>query len=118
MAKIYCKRKTHPFATARGQRFRLSILARDLWQCQMCGVMLRDGKRDKRSAAVDHTKPIDLRPDLTWDKDNCRSVCRACHAVCDSIEKRLRPDAEAIAAAKAAYRPVGLDGYPVGLNRP
>ena len=103
----------HPFSTKHGKTFRKAILLRDLFTCQMCGTLLRDGKRDSRAAVVDHIKPIELRPDLTWEESNCRSVCRTCHAVCDSIEKRLSPDSEAIAAAKRRYKAVGLDGYPV-----
>ena len=103
----------HPFSTKRGKAFRRAILLRDIFTCQMCGTLLREGRKDSRAAVVDHVKPIDLCPDLTWDESNCRSVCRRCHAVCDSIEKRLSPDSEAISAAKRRYRPVGRDGYPV-----
>lgn len=105
--------KTHPFSTSRGRAFRETILVRDLFTCQMCGTLLRCGRAHKRAAVVDHIKPIELRPDLTWDEGNCWSICRGCDAVCESIEKRKTPDADAIAAAKRAHRPVGLDGYPI-----
>lgn len=71
------------------------------------------GVRAPTSAVVDHIRPISLRPDLTWDMGNCRVVCRQCHAVCDSIEKRAGGDADEVARAKLAYRAVGLDGYPI-----
>lgn len=97
----------HVFSTRRGRAFRLTILDRDLWTCQMCGVLLRTGRTDMASAAVDHVRPVELRPDLAFDEANCRAVCRACHATCDSIEKRHSGDAEAIAEAKLAGRKPG-----------
>lgn len=90
-----------------------AVLLRDGYTCQMCGVLLRPGKSSRYSGVADHTIPAVLRPDLIWNEDNIRSVCRTCHSVCHSIERRHPGDAEAIAKAKLAYRPVGLDGYPV-----
>jgi 5-methylcytosine-specific restriction endonuclease McrA len=101
----------HPFSTRRGREFRNAILIRDMWTCTMCGSLLTQGRTDPRSAVVDHIRPIDLRPDLTWDEGNCRAICRDCHAVCDGIEKRHRPDAEAIAKAKQAWRRGTVDPY-------
>ena len=101
-------------STAAWQRLRLHILERDLWTCRMCGCLLREGRTAPDSAAVDHIRPAELRPDLFWDEGNLRASCRSCHAVADSIEKRLGPDADAIARAKMAYRPIGADGYPIG----
>lgn len=106
----------HPsisYTSAPWRRLRLEALERDNWTCRMCGCLLRQGKTGPDSAAVDHLYPVRLRPDLFLELDAIRSVCRSCHSVCDSIEKRLGDDAEAIAAAKLAYRPIGLDGYPV-----
>jgi 5-methylcytosine-specific restriction protein A len=97
--------------TPEWQRLRLAILNRDYWTCQMCGAILRQGKKHPRSAVVDHIEPLTLSPDKATDETNLRSVCRRCHAICDSIEKR-NTSAEAIRAAKMAYRAVGLDGYP------
>lgn len=108
----------HPFTTARGKAFRENILIRDLYTCQMCGVLLRRGKTDRRAANVDHIEPIELKPDLTWDEGNCRAVCRSCHAICDSIEKRAQGDLERIIRDKLSYRPVGADGYPLRLSAP
>ncbi len=101
----------HPFATRSGRAFRNRILLRDMWLCQMCGALLRQGRSADNAAVVDHIRPIDLRPDLTWDEGNVRAICRDCHAVCDGIEKRLRPDAEAIAKAKDAHRRGTVDPY-------
>lgn len=103
----------HFFATRRGRAFRDSILIRDLFTCQMCGVLVTKGRSGERSAVVDHLRPVALRPDLERDEDNCRCTCRACHAICDSIEKRAGADEDRIVREKLAYRPVGLDGYPL-----
>ena len=91
----------HFFATRQGRKFRDAILLRDLYTCQMCGVVVKDGRAHSRSAVVDHIRPVALRPDLERDEANCRCVCRACHATCDSIEKQHSPDADLIAEAKA-----------------
>lgn len=93
---------------------RATILARDGYTCQICGCILSEGRKGKRSAVVDHKRPAELRPDLFFDPDNLWAVCKADHdKVCQAIEKTHWPDVEGIARRKAAYRPVGLDGYPV-----
>ena len=99
------------YKTYRWQRFREGILARDCWQCQMCGVLLRKGRAAGRSATVDHLMPVALRPDLFFDESNCRSVCRDCHeTVCSAIEARHAGDAEAIRQAKLEWEPGGASG--------
>lgn len=104
--------KAHPFSTTRGRAFRKRILIRDLFTCQMCGVLLREGKTDSRAAVVDHIKPIELCPDLTWDEGNCQATCAHCHnTACASIEVRHAGDAKTIAEKKLLHAPVGLDGY-------
>lgn len=108
------ERMAHFFSTERGKRIRQRVLVRDMYLCQMCGTSTTTGRKASNSAVVDHVAPVALRPDLVDDMANLRCVCRRCHAACDSIEKRLSPDSDAIVAAKLAYRPVGLDGYPIG----
>jgi len=104
---------SNPYNNPAWRSLRQAILIRDLWTCQMCGRLLRPGKTRADSAVVDHVRPAALRPDLFWDEGNLKAICRSCHAICDSIEKRHTcPDA--IAEAKAAYRAIGPDGYPVG----
>ena len=94
---------------------RLVILLRDGYRCCMCGTILKAGRRGDRAAIVDHIRPLALRPDLGLDEGNLWSVCSGCHdRTCTSIEARHAGDADAIAAAKAAWRPVGIDGYPAG----
>jgi len=81
----------------------------------MCGTLLEQGKRKRTSAVVDHTRPHHLYEAGHFDPGNLRSVCKGCHdGPCRSIEDRYGDDVEAIERAKLAYRPVGLDGYPVG----
>ncbi|MBY6120248.1 HNH endonuclease [Mameliella alba] len=71
--------------------------------CRMCRIGLDPtlrGRSSSRSAVVDHLRPWRLRPDLVDDPANLQLICRGCHAKCDAIEKRLWPDADAIAAEK------------------
>jgi len=97
------------YKTSRWQRFREEILARDCWQCQMCGTLLRKGRVAARSAMVDHLMPVALKPDLFFDAGNCRSVCRDCHeTVCSIIEAKHAGDAEAIRQAKLEWEPGGV----------
>ena len=106
----------HFFTTKRGKALRQSVLRRDLFKCQMCGVIVTDGRSHKRAANVDHIEPIALAPHRVDDETNCRTVCRSCHAICDSIEKRAQGDLQRIVREKLSYRPVGLDGYPVARS--
>ena len=108
------RKASHWFSTRAGAAFSEAIKERDGFVCQMCGCIIKKGRGHARAGVTDHIRPVALRPDLERDPDNCRTVCRTCHAVCHSIEARHDGEAEAIAAAKLAYRPVGLDGYPVG----
>ena len=102
------------------QSIRLTIIARDQWQCGMCRCLLTEGKKDPRAAVVDHIIPAAMRPDLFYAPDNLWAVCKACHdGPCASIEARHR-GYEAIRAAKmdrrgkrSTPRAVGLDGYPI-----
>ena len=93
----------HPFATRRGRAFRLAILERDDFTCQMCGILTVDGRTDPRAAVVDHIEPITLSPDRTWDEANCRCICRGCHSICDGIEKRAGPDLKRIVREKLSH---------------
>lgn len=96
---------------------RLSILDRDLWTCQMCGVLLTEGKTRPTDAVVDHKTPHRGDAALFWDSGNLWSVCKWDHdTTCAAIEARTSQ--ERVRAAKDAHRPVGLDGYPIRLNGP
>ncbi|MBO9398744.1 HNH endonuclease [Shimia sp. R9_2] len=84
----------------------------------MCGVVLREGRRHKAAAVVDHIRPYDLRPDLELEPDNLWSVCRDCHdRECRRIEDKARSirqwtprGADWIASEKMRFRFVSLDG--------
>lgn len=104
--------------TAEWRRVRPLVLERDLWTCQMCGCILRKGKKQKAAAVVDHKRPYDLRPDLVYDLGNLWSVCRNCHdSECRRIEDQARSirqwttrGADWIAAQKKRCRFVQVDG--------
>jgi len=101
-----------PYSTARWKAFRLTILHRDLWTCQMCGAGLVEGRVSPASATVDHKTPHHGDDGLMWDASNCWAVCKHCHdGVCASIERRV--PLSQVRRAKEAHRPVGLDGYPI-----
>ncbi len=107
--RLEAREQRHPFAGRAGSRLRdglaVELVARQGGRCRMCGcsvdVSLR-GKSSPHAAVVDHLVPWRLRPDAARDLENLQLICRRCHAVCDSIEGRLWPDAEAIAEAKRA----------------
>jgi len=102
----------HPFATRKGAAFSLQIKIRDHFTCQMCGkAPLTDGTSAHNAAVVDHVIPYQLRPDMTWDADNLRTVCRQCHGTCHSIEQRHKGDAEAIGRAKREWRMGSVNVY-------
>ena len=100
------------------RRLRLSILERDGYQCRMCGVILTTGRKARRSAVVDHLKPLALCPELGLEPDNLWSVCSDCHnGPCARIEAK-HVDPVAVMAAKLFHQVtrVGLDGYPVAAH--
>lgn len=65
--------------TARWQRLRLKILARDQYTCQQTGEMLAGKYPAPNSPVVDHIEPHRGDPDLFWDEDNLQSVTKAWH---------------------------------------
>lgn len=93
----------HPFAGRKGSRFARAV-KRDQYvkhngACPMCDQLLAP---DIYSNPLDHIRPYKLRPDLTYDSDNLRILCRTCHERrCSSIEGAHWPDDDMIAAAKA-----------------
>jgi 5-methylcytosine-specific restriction endonuclease McrA len=94
------------YKVKRWSDLRLEILVRDLYQCQMCGVFLAQGKDDDRAALVDHIRPAKLCPELFYEPTNLQACCRRCHVTtCAYIEARHSGDADAIEAAKRGIRP-------------
>jgi hypothetical protein len=57
--------------------WRNAVFSRDNWTCQVCSV--RGGYLE-----ADHIKPWCAFPDLRYDVDNGRTVCRPCHVKLDT----------------------------------
>lgn len=57
--------------------WRNAVFGRDNWTCQICNV--RGGYLE-----ADHIKPWCAFPDLRYDVDNGRTVCRPCHMKLDT----------------------------------
>ena len=110
----------HLFAGRKGSakrdQFATALYAQQDGKCRMCSKPIPPslrGRSGKRAAVVDHLRPWKLVPERSYDLTNLQLICRSCHDVCESIEKRSNGDPEAIAKAKARQRAVGLDGYPI-----
>jgi len=59
--------------TAQWKRIRLSVLARDGWQCQYCGTHL-----DKTNAQVDHIESR-VSGGSVFDQSNLLAACKQCN---------------------------------------
>lgn len=113
MGKVSEVMTQHPFAGRKGSAFARHIkqqqFARFNGICPMCGDPLAP---DVYSNHLDHIKPHKLRPDLARTASNLRIVCTTCHnGACAAIEARHAGNADAIAAAKLSYAPIGQDGW-------
>lgn len=78
--------KAHQYGTARWQRLRLKVIARDGAVCRICGCLTTTGRTGSRSAEVDHIKPHKGSDALFWDEGNLQTLCKACHG---SVKARL-----------------------------
>jgi len=61
----------------RWKPLRQIVLLRDQFSCQThyrCGVVVAH-----QSNPVDHIVPRDVMPELTWEADNCETLCPSCH---------------------------------------
>lgn len=97
------------YKTATWRRTRIRILTRDLWACQWpgCGVLLVSGRKDPRSAVVDHKTPHNGDRALFFDDENLWSLCKHHHDGLKKSEERL------------GYSDViGPDGYPISQDHP
>ena len=63
--------------------WRAAVFTRDNWTCQCCGV--RGGYLE-----ADHIKPWCAFPDLRYEVDNGRTVCRPCHMKLDTHGYKAR----------------------------
>ena len=76
--------------TARWQRLRRSVLARDGYRCRICG---RPGRME-----VDHVQPVQ-RGGAAWDTGNLQALCRGCH-----IRKTRRENRRELTPAEIRWR--------------
>lgn len=64
------------YRRAKWRQVRQLALKRDRFQCVWC----RDkGKLTTRRLEVDHIKELEDYPELAYDLDNLRTLCRDCH---------------------------------------
>jgi len=88
---------------------REQALLRDGYRCQhkRCGVTLKRGRSDPRSAVVHHLKPHKGEHDLFFDLDNLQAVCWTCHS--GDIQS---------AEARGYDTQIGDDGWPIDPSHP
>lgn len=87
------------------ERTRQRILARDLWTCQRCKVLLTAGRKAKNAAEVDHIIPRSQGG--TDDDTNLQALCKECNG-----GKKQGDDRRGYSVA------VGPDGWPVDARHP
>lgn len=63
------------YGTARWQRLRWQVLARDLFTCRRCGKV----ETDTSQLVADHVQPHRGSLDLFWDAGNLQCLCKPCH---------------------------------------
>lgn len=56
-----------------------------------CVECLKLGNYNCQDIHVDHIIPLEQRPDLKYDHDNCQSLCRSCHGKKTHKEKLEKP---------------------------
>jgi hypothetical protein len=76
--------------TAEYQRFRLLILKRDHYTCQLCGDHNHKGRGSRITLHVDHIKPVCLAPDRILDPTNARTLCKTCHHATDTYGSKAK----------------------------
>lgn len=79
-------------STTEHKRWRLAVLYRDHWTCQIKGP-----RCEGRGAIADHILPVARRPDLEHDVSNGQAVCGTCH--------RTKTNLEAIEGRRGAPSP-------------
>lgn len=63
--------------------WRESVFERDNWTCVWCGAKSQKGKSVTLHA--DHIKPFAYFPDLRFDINNGRTLCKECHTKTDTF---------------------------------
>lgn len=72
---MYDKGQEEFYISPKWKRFRLKILRRDKYQCQICK---RYG-RLREAAEVHHIEHLDVAPEKAFEPTNVISLCKACH---------------------------------------
>ena len=80
------------YGSRRWRELRVSILERDAYTCQHCGLA---------GLEVDHIRPI-CKGGPIWDPANLQTLCKSCHSLKTASEKR--PDTPGRAAWVEAVR--------------
>lgn len=73
----------------------------------MCGCVLRQGRKHKQSAAVDHMKSHKGDERAFFCLANLQSLCKECHDGIKSQDDKRGHSTE-----------IGLDGFPVDPDHP
>ena len=97
------------YQTKQWRILREQALLRDLFKCQHkgCGVPLKRGRSNPRSAVVHHVTPHKGNLDLFFDLDGLVSVCKSCH------------DGPIQSAEVLGYdKTISEDGWPEDKNHP
>lgn len=67
-------------------RWRTTIFERDNYTCTECGAKNGNGKNIYLEA--DHIKPFAFYPELRFDIDNGRTLCKPCHKMTETYGKK------------------------------
>ena len=59
-------------------KLRIRALRRDSWTCKMCGQLCLGKNKNGHSPVVDHIKSVKAHPELAFELDNLRILCRPC----------------------------------------
>lgn len=70
--------------------FRLSILKRDSYTCQLCGDRNRKGRGSRIALEVDHIEPVCVAPDRILDPTNARTLCVSCHRRTETFGTKVK----------------------------
>jgi len=95
------------YSTKQWRTLRGTILTRDHYRCQRCGVSLTSGKSQPTSAVVHHKKPHKGNLTLFYDPSNLEAVCWSCQSGAIQSQEALGYDTT-----------IGSDGWPVDENYP
>ena len=95
------------YHTKQWRQLRGTILTRDGFRCQRCGVTLTNGRSDPRSTVVHHREPHRGDETLFFDASNLEAVCWQCHSGAIQSQEALGYDTT-----------IGSDGWPVDARHP